>query len=104
MAYLIDMTRPSLDILVDLINQENPGSMLKPEWVTVASGYPKEVSYQGKDTHTVLAANKGSPLFGNTPFYYNRVWTYTPVANSSPFQMTPSIRHHSTSCRSYYSS
>lgn len=73
MAYLIDMTRPSLDILVDLINQENPGSLLKPEWVTVASGYPKEVSYQGKDTHTVLSAKKGSPLFGNTPFYYNRI-------------------------------
>lgn len=73
MAYLIDMTRPSLDILVDLINKENPGSVLRPEWVTVASGYPKEVSYQGKDTQTVLSAKKGSPIFGNTTFYYNRI-------------------------------
>ena len=73
MAYLIDMTRPSLEILVDLINKENPGSLLKPEWVTVASGYPKDVSYQGKDTQTILNAKKGTPLFGSTTFYYNRI-------------------------------
>lgn len=73
MAYLIDMTRPSLDILVDLINKENPDSLLQSSWVTVASGSPKEVSYQGKDTQSTLNGKKGSPLYGSVSFYYNRI-------------------------------
>lgn len=73
MAYLIDMTRPSLDILVELINNENPDSLLKSSWVTVASGYPIAVSYQGKDTQVKLSGKKGSPLYGDVTFYYNRI-------------------------------
>jgi hypothetical protein len=67
------MARPALDILCDLIKQENPDSLIQPSYVTVGTGYPKTVNYQGKDTQTILVAKKGTPLIGNISFYYNRI-------------------------------
>lgn len=73
MSFMVDMSLPPADLLLGLINQENPKANFTFNKVQFDPGGPSNTTLYGKDTVIYLLPLKGAGFIGKKAFYYNRI-------------------------------
>lgn len=73
MSFMVDMSLPPAELLLGLINQENPKANFTFEKVQFDPGGPSNTTLYGKDTVIYLLPLKGAGFIGKKAFYYNRI-------------------------------
>lgn len=88
MSYMVDMSLPPAELLLGLINQENPRANFTFQTVQFDPGGPSNTTLYGKDTMIYLLPLKGAGFFGKKAFYYNRI-NLTDFLGSSGVKIEP---------------
>lgn len=73
MSFMVDMSLPPADLLLGLINQENPKANFTFDKVQFDPAGPSNTTLYGKDTLIYLLPLKGAGFIGKKAFYYNRI-------------------------------
>lgn len=70
---MVDMSLPPAELLLGLINQENPKANFTFDKVQFDPGGPSNTTLHGKDTIIYLLPLKGAGFIGKKAFYYDRI-------------------------------
>lgn len=73
MSFMVDMSLPPAELLLGLINQENPKANFTFDKVQFDPAGPSNTTLYGKDTLIYLLPLKGAGFIGKKAFYYNRI-------------------------------
>lgn len=69
---MTDFTRPFIDVLVEMINEKNPGLSLTTSHITIAGVEVGEDLDGGRNTTVNVESTPSSPYVGPDLFYYTR--------------------------------
>ena len=73
MALKVDLSFPSEEILLGIINYENPGANLTFKKVKFSPKGCFPADYMGRDTKIDVISLPGSGLYGSVTFYYTKI-------------------------------
>ena len=73
MAFKVDLSLPSNEILLGIINYENPRANLTFKKVKFSPAGCQPANYMGRDTKIDVIPLPGSGLYGTITFYYTKI-------------------------------
>ena len=73
MAFKVDLSLPSNEILLGIINYENPRANLTFKKVKFSPAGCQPANYMGRDTKIDVISLPGAGLYGTVTFYYTKI-------------------------------
>lgn len=95
MALKVDLSHPSDEILLGIINYENPRAHLTFNKVKFSPKGCFPADYMGRDTQIEMIALPGSGIYGKVTFYYTKV-NLTTYLGTRSLSVDPGQYHYTT--------